>query len=125
MSYYCNGTFVNGEFVYSVTAWKQEYPAKYPDLQIQETSLEAHTRDVIHKFVRTGSVNKGKFPRKPSVFEKVVDDLRCRTGSVNKGKSLGRPPVFEEVIDDLRRLEQNPQTSLTRLFQQSGVPVAR
>ena len=33
MSYYCNGTFVNGECVYSVTACKQEYLAKQPDLQ--------------------------------------------------------------------------------------------
>ena len=94
-------------------------------MQIQETSLEAHTRNVIDKFVRTGSLNKGKSPGKPSVFEEVVDDLRRRTGSVNKGKSPGRLPVFEEVIDDLRRLEQNPQTFLTRLSQQSGVHVAR
>ena len=40
MPYYCNGTFVNGERVYSVTACKQEYLAKDRDLQIQETSLE-------------------------------------------------------------------------------------
>ena len=41
---YCrNGTFVKVEYVYSVTTCKQEYLAKYPDLQIQKTSLEAHT----------------------------------------------------------------------------------
>ena len=34
----------------------------YPALQIQETSLEAHIRDII--IVRTGSVNKGKFPER-------------------------------------------------------------
>ena len=65
---------------------------------IQETSLEIHIRDVINRFVRTGSVDKRKSP--------------------------GRPSVSEEVVDDLRRLEQNPQTSLTRFPQQLGVPVA-
>ncbi|KAJ3650158.1 hypothetical protein Zmor_021863 [Zophobas morio] len=98
MSYYRNGTFVDEAWLYSVAACKQEYLANYPDLEIQETSLEAHIRDVINRFVRTGNVNKGK--------------------------SSGRPAVSEEVVDDLReRLEQNPQTSLTRLSQQSGVPV--
>ncbi|KAJ3646459.1 hypothetical protein Zmor_024047 [Zophobas morio] len=76
MSYYRNGIFVNGGFVYSVTACKEKYLAKYPDLQIQETWLEAHIRDVINRFVRTGSVNIGKFPGGPSVFEEIVDDLR-------------------------------------------------
>ncbi|KAJ3662408.1 hypothetical protein Zmor_006758 [Zophobas morio] len=98
MSYYRNGTFVDGAWLYSVAACKQEYLANYPDLEIQETSLKAHIRDVINRFVRTSNVNKGK--------------------------SSGRPAVSEEVVDDLReRLEQNPQTSLTRLSQQSGVPV--
>ena len=81
MACYHNGTFVSGECVYPVTACKQEYLPKYPDLQIQETSLEAHIRDVSNRFVRTGRVNKGK--------------------------SRGRPSVFEEVVDDLRRLEEN------------------
>ena len=53
--------FVNEEWLYSVTACKQEYLVKYRDLIIQETSLD----------------------------------------------------LSEEVVDDLRRLEQNPQTSLT------------
>ena len=71
---------------------------KYPDLQIQETLLEDHIRDVINRLVRTGSVKKGKSP--------------------------GRPSVSEEIVDDLRGLEQNPQRSLTRLSQQPGVPIA-
>ena len=33
--------------MYSVLACKEEYLAKYPDLQIQETSLAAHIRDAI------------------------------------------------------------------------------
>mgnify|MGYP005986187237 CR=1 FL=1 len=98
ISYYRNRTFGNGEWVYSVTACKQKNLAKYRDLIIQETSLEARIRHVINKFVRIGSVDKGKSPRRPS--------------------------ASEEVIDDLRRLEQNLQTSLTRLPQQSGIPVA-
>ena len=95
MSCYRNGTFVNEECLYSVTACKQEYLAKYHDLIIQETSLRAHIRDVINRFVRSGSVNTGRSPERPS--------------------------VSEEVVDDLRRLEQNSQTSLTRFSQQSGV----
>ena len=46
-----------------------------------------------------------------------------QTGTVNKEKSNGRLSVSEKVVDELRRLEQNPQISLTRLSQQSGVPV--
>ena len=46
--------------MYSVTACKQEYLVKYRDLTIQETSLEAHIKDVINRFVPTGSVNKEK-----------------------------------------------------------------
>ncbi|KAJ3650075.1 hypothetical protein Zmor_021783 [Zophobas morio] len=98
MSYYPNGTFVNGECMYSVTVCKQKFLPKYRDLIIQETSLKAHIKDVINRFVQTSSVDKGKSPRRPS--------------------------VSEEVVDDFKRLEQNPQTSLTRFPQQSGVPVA-
>ena len=76
MSCYRNGTFVNEEYVYSVTVCKQEYLAKYSNLMIEETSLEVHISDVINRFVRTGSVNKGKSPGRPSVSEEVVDDLR-------------------------------------------------
>ena len=57
--------FVNEEFLYSGTACKQEYLAKYRDLLIQETSSEAHIRE--------------KSRGKPSVSEEVVDnwdDLR-------------------------------------------------
>ncbi|KAJ3646005.1 hypothetical protein Zmor_023618 [Zophobas morio] len=81
-----------------VTACKQGYLAKYLDLHIQETSLEVHIKDAINGFVRSGSVNKGKSP--------------------------GRPSVSEEVVDYLRRIERNSQTSLTRFPQQSRVPVA-
>ncbi|KAJ3659148.1 hypothetical protein Zmor_010853 [Zophobas morio] len=76
MSYNRNGTFENEEWVYSGTACKQEYRAKYRDLIIQETSLEAHIKDVINRLVRTGSVDNEKSPGRPSVSEQVVDDLR-------------------------------------------------
>ena len=71
MPYYHNGTFVNGECVYSITACKREYLSKYRDLIIQERSLEAHIRDVINRFVRTDSVNKGKSGRL-SVLRKLL-----------------------------------------------------
>ena len=61
--------------MYSVTACKQEYLVKYRDL-IQETSSEAHIRDVINRFVRIDSVNKEKSRERSSVSEEVVDDLR-------------------------------------------------
>ena len=75
LSFYRNEIFVNGECVYSVTAYNQEYLAKYHDLIIQETSLEAHIRDVITRFVRTDSVDKGESPGRLSLLEEV-DDLR-------------------------------------------------
>ena len=66
MSYYHNGTFVNGESVYSVTSCKKECLAKYRDLIIPETLFEANIRDVINRFVRTFSIftvmfNRNKF----------------------------------------------------------------
>ena len=62
--------------MYSVTACKQEYLAKYRDLIIQEISLEADIRNVINIFALTGSVDKGKSPGRPSISEGVVNDLR-------------------------------------------------
>ena len=53
-----------------------------------------------------------------------VINIFVRTGSVNKEKSRGRSSLSEEVVDDLRRLEQNPQSSLTKFPQQSGLSVA-
>ena len=54
---------------------KQEYQAKYRNLIIQETSLEAHIRGVMNRFVQTGRVNKEKSCGRPSVSEEVVDNL--------------------------------------------------
>ena len=61
MVYFVEQDFINEKCVYSVTACKQEYLDKYRDLLIQETSLKAHIKDVINKFVRTGNVNKETF----------------------------------------------------------------
>mgnify|MGYP005985439015 CR=1 FL=1 len=66
---------------------RENSQTEYRDLIIQETSLEAHIRDVINRFVRTRRVDKGKSP--------------------------GRRSLSEEVVDELRRLEQNPQISKT------------
>ena len=57
--------FVNEECVYSVTACKREYLAKYRDLMIQETSLKAHIRDVINRFVQTGNASLGTWYGSP------------------------------------------------------------
>ena len=69
---YKMGTFVNEE------CFLQPFLSKnmWPNAVIQETSLEAHIRGVMNRFVRTGSVNKEKSPARPSVSEEVVDDLR-------------------------------------------------
>ena len=63
-------TFVNEECVYSITACKQEYLAKYPDSQIQKTSLEAHIRDVVTDLFELA---KRKSSRRPSVSEVIAD----------------------------------------------------
>mgnify|MGYP005985839749 CR=1 FL=1 len=68
--------------MYSITACKHEYLAKYRDLINQKTSLEAHIRDVINSFVRTGSVDKRKSPGRPSISEEVVDDLRRESANI-------------------------------------------
>src|SRR5699024_2578615 len=98
MSYYRNGTLVNGTWTYSLQACKNEYLVRFPDIQIQEASLMKHIRDVIDRFVRTGSVSKGKSPGRPSVSDETVADLR-------------------------ERVEQNPRISLPKLSLQSGVPM--
>ena len=60
VSYYRNGTIVKEECAFCNLS-KQEYLTKYPDFQIQETSLEAHIRgDVINIFARNGNLNKGE-----------------------------------------------------------------
>jgi hypothetical protein len=84
MSYYRNGTLQNGEWVYSINAWKEEFFAKFPNCNIVEANLIAHIRRIVNRFVATGSVEKGK--------------------------SVGRPPVNEEIVEDLRqRIEQSPK----------------
>ena len=45
VSVFCNGLYAR-------------YLTKYPDLQIQETSLEAHTRDVVNTFFELTVSNK-------------------------------------------------------------------
>jgi hypothetical protein len=38
------------------------------------------------------------------------------TGTVNKGKSSGRPPIFDEIVEDLReRVEETPQISVASM----------
>ncbi|KAJ3645860.1 hypothetical protein Zmor_023483 [Zophobas morio] len=64
-----------------------------------------------------------KFKKLEAYMRDVINGS-VQSGSVHKEKSPGRPSGSEEVVDDLRRLEQNPQTCLTILSQQSGVPVA-
>ncbi|KAJ3662057.1 hypothetical protein Zmor_006424 [Zophobas morio] len=98
MSYYRNGTLnADGEWVYSVQACKDEYLAKFPELNIEEQSLMTHIKRIVDRFNSTGNVSKGKSP--------------------------GRPPVSEEVVEDLReRMEQSPKKSLSKLSLQSGVP---
>ncbi|KAJ3661413.1 hypothetical protein Zmor_005808 [Zophobas morio] len=98
MSYYRNGTLnADGEWVYSVQACKDEYLAKFPELNIEEQSLMTHIKRIVDRFNSTGNVSQGKSP--------------------------GRPPVSEEVVEDLReRMEQSPKKSLSKLSLQSGVP---
>ena len=78
--------FVNKECLYSVTACKQEYVAKYRDLIIQEISLKAHIWHVINRFVRTGSINKEKSRRRLHLRTLLIiwDDL-SRIEQLNTG----------------------------------------
>jgi hypothetical protein len=100
ISFYGNATRdENGEWSYSVQACKDEYLAKFPNLDVEEQSLMTHIRRIMDRF--------------------------DKTGDVSKGKSSGRPQVSEDIVEDLRqRVEQNPRTSLPRLSAQSGVPLS-
>ncbi|KAJ3665723.1 hypothetical protein Zmor_001204 [Zophobas morio] len=63
MSYYRNGTLnADGEWVYSVQACKDEYLAKFPELNIEEQSLMTHIKRIVDRFNSTGNVSKGKSP---------------------------------------------------------------
>ncbi|CAH1116798.1 unnamed protein product [Phaedon cochleariae] len=88
---------INGGWSYSVVACMHEYLARYPNVQIQESSSKAHNRTVINRFIQTENVNKKKSTRRPQVSEEVVENLRAR------------------------RVYQNPQTSLKRLPLQFGI----
>ena len=65
----------NEEWLYSATTHKQECLAKYRDVIIQEKPSEAHIRNVINRFVPTGSVYKGKSSGRPWVSKEVVDEF--------------------------------------------------
>jgi hypothetical protein len=45
---------------------------RYPNVQIQETSLTVHIRNVVKRFVRTGNLDKGKSTEALPGSEKVV-----------------------------------------------------
>jgi hypothetical protein len=81
-----------------VQACKEEFLANYPEQNVLEKSLAAHTHRIVNRFVTTGSIEKEK--------------------------SSGRPKVIEDVVENIRDhldLEEHPRTSLTRLFLQTGV----
>ena len=73
MFYYHNGIGSGKRrVVYSVTACKQGYLAKYPDFQIHETSVEAYTLGVIKRFIRTGVSTKGNLPEGPHYLRQLL-----------------------------------------------------
>jgi hypothetical protein len=45
---------------------------RYPNVQIQETSLTVHIRNVVKRFVRTGNLDKGKSTEALPGSEKLV-----------------------------------------------------
>jgi hypothetical protein len=97
MSYYRNGVKRDGEWTYSLQAYKEEFSANYPNQNVLEKSLASR----IHRFVNCFGT----------------------TGSVENEKSPGRPKVIEDVVENIRdHLEEHPRTFLTRLSLQTGVP---
>jgi hypothetical protein len=97
MSYCRNGVKREGEWTYSLQAYKEEFSANYPNQNVLEKSLASHIHRIVNCFGTTGSVEKVKSP--------------------------GRPKVIEDVVENIRNhLEEHPRTSLTRLSLQTGVP---
>ena len=60
MSYYHNPTFQNGEWIFLMQSCKDEYIARFPEIQFQKASFQNHVRYMINWFVRTGSLRIGK-----------------------------------------------------------------
>jgi hypothetical protein len=56
MSYYCNGTLQNGEWVYSINACKEEFFGKFSNDNIVEANLIPHIGRILDRFVATESV---------------------------------------------------------------------
>jgi hypothetical protein len=54
----------------------REFFAKFPNYKIVEANLIPHIRSIVDRFVATGSVEKGKSVRRPSVNEEIVEDFR-------------------------------------------------
>jgi hypothetical protein len=50
----------NGEWVYSIRAFKEEFFAKFPIGNIVEANFIAHIRKTVNRFVAPGRVEKGK-----------------------------------------------------------------
>jgi hypothetical protein len=55
VSYFRNGRFINGEWTYSLSDYKNKFRAKYPD-NIQGGSLFTHIERIVNRFLTTGIV---------------------------------------------------------------------
>jgi hypothetical protein len=72
-SYFRNGRFINGEWTYSLSDYKNKFRAKYPD-NIQGGSLFTHIERIVNRFLTTGIV----CTRTAIMSEEFVEDLRER-----------------------------------------------
>jgi hypothetical protein len=52
VSYFQNGRFINGKWTYSLSDYKNEFWAKYPD-NILDHSLLTYIRRIVNRFLTT------------------------------------------------------------------------
>jgi hypothetical protein len=88
-SYFRSGRLENGQHVYSINQWIQEFRQQFPNLVTTYTQLVKHIYACVDKFRETGSVN-----RKP-------------------GSRAAR-----NIADIQRRMENSPKKSIVKLSQE-------
>lgn len=60
--------------MYSTATCKDDFLLKYLEESIIQIFKIKHIRQIIHRFLKTGSDNKGKSHKKPTVTDVVVED---------------------------------------------------
>jgi hypothetical protein len=98
-SYFRSGRLENGQHVYSINQWIQEFRQQFPNLVTTYTQLVKYIYACVDKFRETGSVN-----RKP-------------------GSRAPRKRAADSITDIQRRMENSPKKAIVKLTQEVQLSV--